>query len=117
MTILQRIVDGVDQLAWSEVLDFENGQHPLSDRRAEIGSWSQRARVRIRVDAQVEVRAAELHAVGLGALDAAHLACAEVGGCGCLVTCDDRFIWRARRTDKRIMVKNPIECLESLEHG
>ena len=43
LSILQRIIDGVDLLAWSAVLDFENTQHPLVDRRTEIGRWAQRA--------------------------------------------------------------------------
>lgn len=35
-SILQRINEGLDDLAWSEVLDFENAQHPMPDRRTEI---------------------------------------------------------------------------------
>ena len=62
-------------------------------------------------------RAEELHAGGLASLDAAHLACAEAGVCACLVTCDDRFIRRARRLNIEVMVKNPVEYLEDLEHG
>ena len=34
--ILQRIVEGVDHLVWSVILDLENAQHPLADRRVEI---------------------------------------------------------------------------------
>ena len=75
-SILQRLVEGPDHLAWSEALDFENSQNPLPDRREEIGSWGRRARVRIRIDQQVAARAESLHASGLGPLDAAHLACA-----------------------------------------
>lgn len=116
-SILQRLIEGLDHLAWSEALDFENALHPLPDRRAEIGSWSRRARVRIRIDEQVATRAEGLHSAGLGALDAAHLACAEAGVYGCLVTCDDRFIRRARRATTKVMVKNPIEYLEDLKHG
>ena len=116
-SILQRLIEGLDQLAWSEVLDFENAQHPLPDRRTEIGSWSQRARVRIKIDEQVAARAEGLHAAGLAPLDATHLACAEVGDCACLVTCDDRFIRRARRLTTQVMVKTPVEYLEDLKHG
>jgi hypothetical protein len=114
---LQRIIDDLDHLAWSEVLDFENAQNPLPDRRTEIGSWSQRARAIIKVDAEVATRSAGLHAAGLAPLDAAHLACAEAGVCVCLLTCDDRFIRRARRTNTRVLVKNPVEYLEDLKHG
>lgn len=116
-SILQRLVEGLDHLAWSEALDFENSQHPLPDRRTEIGSWSRHARVRIRIDERVAARAEGLHAAGLAPLDATHLACAEAGDCGCLVTCDDRFIRRARRASIQVMVKNPVEYLEDLKHG
>lgn len=116
-SILQRLTDDLDQLAWSEVLDFENAQHPLPDRRTEIGSWSRRARVIIRVDAEVRSRAESLHATGLKPLDAAHLACAEAGSCACLITCDDRFIRRARRMKTQVMMKNPVEYLEDLKYG
>ncbi|HEX7184277.1 MAG TPA: PIN domain-containing protein [Thermoanaerobaculia bacterium] len=116
-SILQRLIEGLDQLAWSEALDFENAQHPLPDRRTEIGSWSRRARVRIRIDEQVAARTEWLHAAGLAPLDATHLACAEAGVCACLITCDDRFIRRARRTNTQVVVKNPVEYLEDLKHG
>lgn len=116
-SILQRLIEGLDDLAWSEVLEFENAQHPMPDRRTEIGSWSRRAHVIIRVDARVTARASELQTNGLGPLDAAHLACAESGVCACLLTCDDRFIRRARRTNTRVLVTNPVEYLEGLKHG
>lgn len=116
-SILQRLTDGLDELAWSQVLELENSQHPLPDRRAEIGSWSRRAHVIIEVDAEMRARAAGLHAAGLAPLDAAHLACAEAGACACLLTCDDRFMRRARRTGTQVMVKNPVEYLEDLQHG
>jgi len=117
ISILQRVIEDQDQLVWSEMLDFENAQHPLPDRRTEIGSWSRRARVRIRIDEKVAARAQGLHAAGLAPLDAAHLACAEAGACAYLVTCDDRFIRRARRTDTQVRVKNPVEYLEDLQNG
>ena len=44
-SVLQRIVDGIDHLAWSAMVDSENAQHPLVDRRTEIARWAQRAEV------------------------------------------------------------------------
>src|SRR5688572_6752449 len=114
LAILQRVIDGVDQLAWSAVLEFENSQKPLTDRRSEIASWSQHASVRIEVDDQVAARAEELHAAGLAPLDAAHLACAERGRCYCLITCDDRLFRRVRRTRTEVTVRNPVDYLEDL---
>ena len=59
-SILQRIIDEVDLLVWSAVLDFENSQHPLVDRRTEIGRWAQRAVIDMAINEQIFTRAQAL---------------------------------------------------------
>jgi predicted nucleic acid-binding protein len=111
-SVLQRIVDGTDHLAWSAVLEFENSQHLLKDRRTEIARWVQRAVVNVAISDQVSTRAQALTEAGFGGLDAAHVACAEAGACDCLLTCDDRLIRRARRVQLAVRVQNPVDYLE-----
>jgi len=111
-SILQRIIEGVDRLAWSAVLDFENAQHPLVDRRTEIGRWAQRAVRNIAINEQIATRAQELTQAGFGALDAAHLACAETASCDYLLTCDDAMVRRAQRVALTLRVYNPLTYLE-----
>jgi predicted nucleic acid-binding protein len=111
-SILERIVEGTDQLAWSGVLDFESSQHPKADRRIEIGSWRDYAGVYVTIDEMVAERARELTAVGLTALDAAHVACAELAQCGSFLTCDDRLIRRALRAGSTIEIQNPNDYLK-----
>ena len=108
----QRIIDEVDLLAWSGVLDFENSQHPLVDRRTEIGRWAQRCVINIAVNEQISTRAQELTQAGFGTLDAAHLACAEATACDYLLTCDDPMIRRAQRITLPLRVSNPLTYLE-----
>lgn len=115
--ILQRIVEGVDGLAWSAVLDFENSQHPLVDRRTEIARWAHRAVVNVALSEQVMSRARELTDAGVPALDAAHIAAAEAGACDRSLTCDGRLIRRARRIGLALRVQNPVEYLEEYPHG
>jgi hypothetical protein len=79
-SVLQRIVDGSDHLAWSAVLEFENSQHPLMDRRSEIARWPHHAVINVAMSDQVSARAHVLTEAGFGALDAAHAACRS----GCL---------------------------------
>jgi predicted nucleic acid-binding protein len=110
--ILQRIVAGVDQLAWSAILDFENAQHPLVDWRAEIARWAQRAVIYIAVTPQVAARAQTLTAMGVKALDAAHLACAEVAACDRFLTCDDRLLRRAAHAQIGLDVQNPTDYVQ-----
>jgi len=110
--ILQRIVDGADRLVWSAILDFENAQHPLVDRRIEIARWAQRAVVNVVVTRQVSTRARALTEAGFRPLDAAHLACAEAADCDRFLTCDDQVLRRVRRVYVGVRVQNPTNYIE-----
>jgi predicted nucleic acid-binding protein len=110
--ILQRIIDGVDQLVWSAILTFENAQHPLADRRTEIAQWAHRAVVNVAISQPVATRARTLTAAGLRPLDAAHLACAEAAACNRFLTCDDQVIRRTRRVQVGLRVQNPTDYVQ-----
>lgn len=111
-SVLQGIADGVDQMAWSAVLDFENSHHPLVDRRGEIARWAQRAVVNVAITEQLSLRAQELTNAGFGPLDAAHLACAEAAACDCFLTCDDRLIRKSQQVELLSRVLNPADYLK-----
>ena len=111
-SILQRIVDGVDHLVWSVILDFENAQHPLADRRVEIARWAQRAMVHMAVTSDVAARAHAFTAAGFRPLDAAHLACAEAAACDRFLTCDDQMLRTARRVSVEVRIHNPMTYIE-----
>jgi len=115
--VLQRIEAGGDQMAWSGVLAFENSQHPLPDRRREIAGWERFAALNIAVDRRVALLARQLNAAGMGPLDAAHVACAEAGGCKRLLTCDDQLMRAASRQRLSVIVQNPLEYLEECGHA
>ena len=110
--ILQRIIDGVDQLVWSAILTFENAQHPLADRRTDIAQWAHRAVGNVAVSPQVATRARALTRAGFRPLDAAHLACAEAAACDRFLTCDDQVLRRARRVQVGLRVQNPTDYVQ-----
>ena len=58
-------------------------------------------------------RAAELIRLGIGDLDALHVACAEAGGCDVMLTTDDRLLRRASRHQAQLQVRleNPVAWL------
>ena len=115
--VLRRIDAGVDQLAWSAVLDFENAQHPLPDRCREIAHWGRRASVNVAVDQRVAARTQLLNDAGIKPLDAAHVACAEAGRCDRFLTCDDRLLRVARARRLSVIVQNPRDYLEECDHA
>ena len=76
-------------------MSFENDQHPRRDRRDEIAVWEARAERSVAVSDGSPERARELVLLGIPALDAAHLAAAEIGGADVVLTCDDTMLRRA----------------------
>lgn len=109
LAILQRVIDGLDELAWSEILELENSRHPLADRRTEIGRWRHHSSGFVRVDEAVAALAGDIQQQGLAPLDAAHLACALSAGCEYFLSCDDRLVTRANRRPLGIAIVNPVD--------
>lgn len=109
LAILGRIEQGVDSLAWSSVLTLENNADPEPEPRIEVAKCAARAAGSSILTPQVVERIRQFAAAGLRPLDAAHLAFAEAGRCEVLITCDDRFVERAGRTNCLLRVLNPIE--------
>jgi predicted nucleic acid-binding protein len=62
----------------------------------------------------VLMRFREFHRLGVAVLDSAHLAFAEASGCEVLITCDDRFIKRAKQAGALIRVMNPLEYIDEV---
>lgn len=67
----------------------------------------------VRVEPADRERARRLAAMGFGAFDALHVACAERAGADVLLTTDDRFVNRAARhtAEIRVRVVNPVVWL------
>jgi predicted nucleic acid-binding protein len=116
--ILTRLLNGTDTLLWSWALSFENDRHPKADRRDEIAIWETRSEQLIPVSATLKERALQFESIGIGALDAVHLASAEAGGADILLTCDDALIKRASRLGLGLRVLNPVAyCNEVTNNG
>jgi predicted nucleic acid-binding protein len=95
--IIARAEDGKIALVRSPAHLVENDANPREDRRLAAALWINGAAVDVRMDAEVEARAAGLAALGFRALDALHVAFAERAGARWFVTCDDDILTRAAR--------------------
>src|SRR5262245_13625974 len=87
----------------------ENDANPREDRRLAAALWIDGAAADVAMDAEVEVRARDLAALGFHPLDGLHIALAERAGARWFVTCDDQLLRLAGRLgDKlRTMVVAP----------
>ncbi|MEX2560178.1 MAG: PIN domain-containing protein [Pirellulales bacterium] len=117
LEILQRILDGKDELAWSSALTLELTAHPEPDIRAQLTSWARHSRDILTSHAPLRRRVEAFVGLGLKALDAAHVAFAEAAGCTAFLTCDDRLARQASRLGLSLRVLNPVEYLSEARHA
>lgn len=90
----------------------------MPDRRDEIALWERRAHTSITLTPAVKSRSQEFSRRGIPALDAIHLASAEIGEADVMLTCDDVLARRSRRLRLALRVLNPVAYLgEVPTHG
>ena len=100
--------DGVLEYAWSSVLDFEISKSRFLDRSLQIMPWAKGAVINVQIDDSIRFRAKEFEANGLKAMDALHVACAEVAECDWFFTTDRGVLKKARNLTS-MRVANPVE--------
>jgi predicted nucleic acid-binding protein len=93
--VIARAEHGEFALVRSPAHLVENDANPREDRRLAAALWIDGAAVDVQLDAEVEARATRLVALGLGPLDALHVALAERAEARWFVTCDDDLLGRA----------------------
>ena len=108
LSVLTRVVEGKETLLWSWVMSFENDKHPRPDRRDEIAVWQAQAERTVELSGGLQERAREFEQQGIPALDAVHLAAAEIGGADVVLICDDVMVRRAARLGLSLRVLNPM---------
>lgn len=104
------------ELLSSEVLVFEVQRNPHPIRRSFGLEILSKADSFVALDEQIEVRAKVFVEMGIKALDALHLACAESAETDYFCTCDDKFLNKAKRiSNLRTKVVSPIELIKVVE--
>ncbi|NCO43529.1 MAG: PIN domain-containing protein [Armatimonadetes bacterium CG_4_10_14_3_um_filter_66_18] len=110
--ILQMVEEKSVVLVVSSALRYENRRNPFPQRQAWVNRCCALAASTQLATEPVRDRAQYLAAAGVDPLDALHVACAEVAGCACLVTCDDRLVARMGAVpDTNLKVLNPLDFL------
>jgi len=110
LTVLNHSRMSAWNIVGSDAIDFEIGRIPDHDKRVNVQILSTLHDTHIKIDAGVEQRALELRRVGLKALDALHVACAEKAKADVLLTTDDFFLSKATHNKKflKLKIENPL---------
>jgi predicted nucleic acid-binding protein len=107
---------GKVRLISSEVLELEMDQNRLAVRKEHAQRLLAWASVVVKVDEQIEQKAATFENMSIKSIDALHLAAAEAGQADYFCTCDDRLLRKARQiSGLKIRAISPLELIEELE--
>lgn len=105
--ILQMVETGMVDLVSSSVLEYENSRNPYPLKQEAMNRYLQMAEAIQMVDEAIRQRSEELGHNGLKAVDALHVACAEMLRSDYFITCDKRLINRC--AGLMLKVVNPVD--------
>lgn len=101
------------EMRWiaSDALELESSRNPDADKRKGVEVLLSTATSGVTAGAQERRRGKELQALGFGAFDALHIACAENAAVDVFLTVDDRLWRRAQREvgALAVRVENPAK--------
>lgn len=109
-----KIEEGVIQLIWSYILDYENVANPFEIRQISIEKWKHKAAGFVNESNEIIEKAKELAAYNFKAKDALHLSCAIREECEYFVTTDDQIL-NKNSVVEAIEILSPVDLIKLLE--
>jgi predicted nucleic acid-binding protein len=113
--ILQMVETRIVDLVSSSVLEYENSRNPYPLKQEAMNRYLQMAKARQVVDEAIRQRSEELGHNGLKAVDALHVACAEMLRSDDLITCDKQLINRCAGLTLKVV--NPVAFVLEVNGG
>jgi predicted nucleic acid-binding protein len=111
--ILQMVEAKLIELVSSSVLEYENSRNPWTLPQQAMNRYLQMAVIKQRVDETIGQRAEQLEGIGIKAVDALHVACAEASNSNYFLTCDKRLINRC--VGLPVKTLNPVDFILEME--
>lgn len=105
LILLERVIDGLIFIVGSFVLDYENVRNPFDERRDRIIDILSVSIEHVAYSKEIAERASKIEKMGIPAMYAIHIACAETAGADFFVTCDDILIRKTRPIHGKIKTK------------
>ena len=110
--IQQNIMDGICELAWSYVMDYENSLNPFLERRRRTAKWKEIANVFCDENETILTKAENFRDKGMKFFDSLHVACSVFLKCDYFLTTDYRLL---RKQASAIRIINPIDFIRMEE--
>ena len=114
LKIQEDIRNGAFELAWSYILDYENGKNPFRERREQISKWKSYAVEDVAERKGVLKVAEMLFEKGIKKIDSLHVACAIQAGVDYFLTTDDGILKKATLV-QGVRVTDPIGFIKEVQ--
>ena len=111
--IQAQIREGVYDLVWSYILDYENGKNPYEEKRIAIAPWKETCTLCISEETEdILLFAESLAAKGIKTYDALHISCAVAAYCQYYITTDKKLL---NTPIPEIKIVSPIVFVSEME--
>jgi len=114
LQIQEDIRNGVFELVWSYIMDYENGKNPFRERKEQILKWKMYAADDIVEKENVLHIAGTLVDKGIKKIDSLHIACAIHAGAEYFLTTDDGILKKATLVQD-VRVTDPIGFIKEVQ--
>ena len=114
--IQENIRNGIYELAWSYMNEYENNSNPYDDKREAIGVWRQIAIHLCLPNDDVLEKGKQIQNLTIKPKDSLNLACAIKSGCHFFITTDKALIKKADLFSE-IVIINPIDFIRREEEA
>jgi hypothetical protein len=112
--ILQVCRNGDHEMIASDALRFENARNPNPERQKFAGDLLTSAAADVLHSPDLEKQPRSGRIVGIGLLDALHLASAEFGAVDRFATCDDVLLHKAGRVVSKVKIVAILDLFKEL---
>jgi predicted nucleic acid-binding protein len=116
LQIQEAIRNGVYELVWSYMNEYENNENPYDDKREAVGVWEHIAAHRCAPNAQILAKGTQIQRHSIKPKDSLNLACAIESECRYFITTDRALLKKAGLVSETEII-NPIDFIRKTEEA
>ena len=114
LKIQEDIRNGIYELVWSYMNEYENDDNPYDEKREAISAWRLLAVHECIPSERILERGKQIQNMAVKPKDSLNLACAIESGCHCFITTDKSLLRKAGLISE-IEIINPIDFIRKTE--
>jgi predicted nucleic acid-binding protein len=107
-----QIKQGIYELVWSYMSDFENSNNPNEENKNSIQQWENIAKYTCKPSENILNRGKEIEKYEIRSKDALHISCAIESQCKYFITTDSGL---TNKSMDKITIINPIDFVRKME--